>query len=105
MNAINGSARRGKRTTPDVNRLKRRGRSSPPKTPEREGGRKRSEFTRMALQNKLRKLIFEGSSTRKTLKLIKYLQEKNLLMKKVKCRICHQRMKLAKKRGRDHYSW
>uniref|UniRef100_A0A3Q2EIN5 PiggyBac transposable element-derived protein domain-containing protein n=1 Tax=Cyprinodon variegatus TaxID=28743 RepID=A0A3Q2EIN5_CYPVA len=78
-------------------------RSSPRKAKEVE--KKRSDFATMTLQNKMRKLIFEGSSSGKTLKLIKFLQKKKLLIKKIKCRICHKNMKMTRTRGNDHYSW
>ncbi|XP_023813436.1 uncharacterized protein LOC111947773 [Oryzias latipes] len=59
----------------------------------------------MTLVKKLRKLIFEGRSKRKTLKLIKWMQKNKLLRQKMKCSICLRRMKLKKWKTKDHYTW
>lgn len=59
-----------------------------------------SRFTR------LKKLINEASSKKKTLKLIKWLQRRKLLKTKIKCRKCHQNMKMKKRANSgDQHAW
>ncbi|XP_019221012.1 uncharacterized protein LOC109204463 [Oreochromis niloticus] len=55
---------------------------------------------------RLKKLINEEISKRGPLKLIKYLQRKKLLKRKIKCKVCQQKMELKKRvNNRDQYAW
>lgn len=60
----------------------------------------------MSRFRELKKLISEGTSQKNALKLIKWLQKKKLIKRKIKCRICHREMKLRKRvNSRDQYAW
>ena len=67
------------------------------------------ELKRTETMNRLRELkqlIREGTSKRKALKLIKWLQKRKLLKSKMKCRTCHRYMQLEERGNtKDHYAW
>ncbi|KAL7886760.1 hypothetical protein AOLI_G00044810 [Acnodon oligacanthus] len=60
---------------------------------------------RMSLDTKLRAQI-EGKPTKsKTLKLSKWFQKKPLLKEKLKCALCHHKMKMVSVTKKDQYIW
>ncbi|XP_028249940.1 uncharacterized protein LOC114426621 [Parambassis ranga] len=71
-----------------------------------------SQKNRLLMKNEresftqLTKLINKSSSTKNSLKLIKWLQKRRLLKRKMKCRLCRQDMKLKKRTNcGDQYAW
>ncbi|XP_057183220.1 uncharacterized protein LOC130549896 isoform X1 [Triplophysa rosa] len=54
----------------------------------------------------LRKLLENGRSRKQHLKLIKWLQKRQLLKRKMKCSKCRHKMSLKPRTmARDHYAW
>ncbi|KAL7878827.1 hypothetical protein AOLI_G00098010 [Acnodon oligacanthus] len=62
-------------------------------------------LSRMSLETKLRARI-EGKPTKsKTLKSSKWFQKKHLLKEKLKCALCHHKMKMVSVTKKDQYIW
>ncbi|KAL7859478.1 hypothetical protein SRHO_G00146250 [Serrasalmus rhombeus] len=59
----------------------------------------------MSLETKLRTRIDGKQTKSKTLKLIKWLQKKHLLKEKLKCTLCHHKMKMVSVTKKDQYIW
>ncbi|KAL6467378.1 hypothetical protein MHYP_G00251830 [Metynnis hypsauchen] len=57
----------------------------------------------MSLETKLWAQIEGEQAKSKTLKLIKWLQKKHLLKEKLKCTLCHHKMKMLSVTKKDQY--
>lgn len=51
------------------------------------------------------RILLVGTGLWKALKLIKWLQKKKLLKRKIKCTTCYHQMKLKRTNSQDQYSW
>ena len=62
-------------------------------------------LSKMSLGKKLRARIEGKQTKRMTLKLIKWMQKKHLLKNKLRCTLCHHKMKMVSVMKRDQYVW